>query len=122
MKHSTLALSLAAIVMASAASAQNAPPTYQGDPDTYKLIFEDQNYRVIAATWKRGTTDKPHSHPVPFIAYALDACTLRIHNPDGTTRDINNMAGAAASGPVATSHTAENVNPADCHAILVERK
>jgi hypothetical protein len=45
MKHSTLALSLAAAVMTSAAAAQNTPPTYQGDPDTYKLIFEDQNCR-----------------------------------------------------------------------------
>jgi hypothetical protein len=122
MKHSTLALSLAAAVMTSAAAAQNTPPTYQGDPDTYKLIFEDQNYRVIAATWKKGTTDKPHSHPVPFVVYAIDDCTLRIHNPDGTTRDINNKTGTATSGPVAASHTAENVSPADCHAILVERK
>jgi hypothetical protein len=54
-----------------------------------KLIFEDQNFRVIAATWKKGTSDKPHSHPAPVVAYALDDCMLRIHNPDGTTRDIN---------------------------------
>ena len=26
----------------SAAFAQNAPPTYQGDPDVYKVIFEDK--------------------------------------------------------------------------------
>src|SRR2546421_10128265 len=31
----------------SAVMAQNAPPTYQGDPDVYKVIFEDQNFRVI---------------------------------------------------------------------------
>jgi hypothetical protein len=28
--------------------AQTAPPTYQADPDVYKIIFEDQNFRVIA--------------------------------------------------------------------------
>src|SRR5690348_9668144 len=107
-------ITLTALLLASAAAAQNAPPSYQADPDTYKLIFEDPTYRVIAATWKKGTTDKPHSHPIAFVAYALDDCTLRIHNPDGTTRDISNKAGAAASGIVTTSHTAENIGLADC--------
>ena len=51
-------ITLTALLIASAAAAQNAPPTYQADPDVYKLIFEDQNFRVIAATWKKGTTDK----------------------------------------------------------------
>jgi hypothetical protein len=48
----------------SAAMAQNAPPTYQGDPDVYKVIFEDQNFRVIDAVRKKGVHDKLHSHPV----------------------------------------------------------
>jgi hypothetical protein len=40
----------------SAALAQTAsPPTYQGDPDVYKVIFEDQNFRVIASTRKKGS-------------------------------------------------------------------
>ena len=109
-------------MLVSAASAQNAPSSYQADRDTYKLIFEDPNYRVISATWKKGTTDKPHSHLITFVAYALDDCTLRIHNPDGTMRDISNKAGAPFSGIVTASHTAENIGPADCHAIFVEHK
>ncbi len=121
-RRMTLALSIAATVMASAAAAQNAPPSYQADPDVYKVIFEDQNFRVIAGNWKKGTTDKPHSHPLPFVVYALDDCKLRLHNPDGTTRDNNNKAGTAFAGPVTTSHTAENISEADCHVIFVERK
>ncbi|WP_375787630.1 hypothetical protein ACE10Z_09120 [Bradyrhizobium sp. Pha-3] len=35
----------------SATAAADSPPSYQSDPDTYKVIFEDQNFRVIAATW-----------------------------------------------------------------------
>jgi hypothetical protein len=67
MRHRTmLLLSLIAIATVTTAAAQNAPPTYQGDPDVYKLIFEDQNFRVIAATWKKGITDKAHSHPAPL--------------------------------------------------------
>ena len=118
----TLGSGITASMMISIAIAQNSPPTYQADPDTYKVIFEDQNFRVIAATWKKGATDKPHSHPLPFVIYALDDCTLRIHNPDGSTRDLPAKAGAATPGPITASHTAENVSGADCHGILVERK
>jgi len=47
--------------------AQSAPPTYQGDPSVYKIIFENDSFRVIAATWKAGQTDQPHSHPIASV-------------------------------------------------------
>ena len=112
----------AAMMIVSVATAQNSPPTYQADPDVYKVIFEDQNFRVIAAAWKKGATDKPHSHPLPFVIYLLDDCTLRINNPDGSTRDLSGKAGAVNPGPMTASHAAENVSAADCRAIFVERK
>jgi hypothetical protein len=120
----TLAVSTAAVLLiaSSAAIAQNAPPTFQGDPNVYKVIFEDQNFRVISATWKKGTHDKPHSHPVPSITYALTDCMLKLHAPDGTTRDITNKAGTASAVPATPSHTAENVGPSDCQVIFVEKK
>ena len=116
------AISAAVIMMASAAAAENAAPSYQGDPETYKVIFEDQNFRVIAATWKKGVTDKPHSHPLAFVTYALNDCTIKIHNPDGTTRELKNQTGVANTGPITVSHTAENAGDADCRALLIERK
>ncbi len=106
----------------SATAAQDSPPTYQGDPDTYKVIFEDQNFRVIAATWKKGTTDKPHSHPVPFVVYPLTDCTIRLQNANGTTRESPSKAGMVFAGPITASHTAENISGSDCQAIFVERK
>jgi len=121
-RRTTLALAVAAVVTTFSAAAQNAPPSYEADPDVYKVVFEDQNFRVIAATWKKGTIDKPHSHSLPFVIYTLNDCTLRLHNPDGSTRDINNKAGAAFAGVITVSHTAENVGEADCKALFVERK
>jgi len=106
----------------SAALAQTAPPTYQGDPAVYKVIFEDQNFRVIAATWPKGMHDKGHSHPVPSIAYALTDCVIRVHEPDGKTRDITNKAGAAQTVPITQSHSAENIGPDECRVLFVERK
>ncbi|MCC8979828.1 hypothetical protein H8A92_13525 [Bradyrhizobium sp. 10BB] len=123
MNFLALSSSIAGLLAAvSAAAAQQAPPSYQGDPDTYKVIFEDQNFRVIAANWKKGTTDKPHSHPVPFVVYPLTDCTIRLHNADGTTRDSPSKAGTPFAGPIVVSHTAENISSDDCKAIFVERK
>ena len=119
--RSTFGLGIAAIWIGSAA-AQGVPPSYQADPSVYKVIFEDPNFRVIEATWKKGSTDKPHSHPLPFVAYALNDCTIRVHNPDGTTRELKNQTGVANTGPITVSHSAENISGSDCRALLIERK
>jgi len=125
MKYRTQ-FALAAVALAPLASlaafGQNAPPTYQADPSVYKVIFEDQNFRVIAATWGAGATDKPHSHPVPSIAYALTDCTLELTSADGKTVNINPKAGTAAAVPITASHTAHNTGPAECRTVFVERK
>src|SRR5580704_596087 len=117
-----IAFSMLTAPASSAALAQDAPPTFQGDPSVYKVIFEDQNFRVIEATWPKGVHDKPHSHPVPSVIYALDDCKIRVYAPDGKTRDIPNKAGTAMAVPMTSSHTAENIGESDCRAIFVERK
>jgi mannose-6-phosphate isomerase-like protein (cupin superfamily) len=119
-----IVLSLAAplCIASSAAFAQDAPPTYQADPSVYKVIFEDQNFRVIAATYRAGQTDKAHSHPVPSIAYALADCAIRTHAPDGKTRDIDVKAGTVNAVPITPSHTTENAGSKECQVIFVERK
>ena len=109
------------LVTATAAFAQNAPPTYQADPDVYKVIFEDANFRVIAATWKKGTRDKEHAHPLPSVGYAVTDCTLK-YAPDGKSRDVNSKAGSANAVPTTQSHHAENVGASDCQVVFVERK
>lgn len=111
-----------ALIAASAATAQNAPPTYQADPDVYKLIFEDANFRVIAQAWKKGARDKDHSHPVPSVVYALTDCSLRVHAPDGTTRDVMPKAGSVTPIVITPSHFVENVGDSDCRSVLIERK
>jgi len=120
----TLALSAMALLYmaSSAAIAQNAPPTYQADPSVYKIIFEDQNFRVIAATWKAGATDKPHSHPVPSVVYSVTDCAFKLTSSDGKTINLNPKAGTVAAVPITASHTATNVGPTDCQAVFVERK
>jgi hypothetical protein len=108
---------------ASPAAAQNAPPTYEGDPSVYKVIFEDQNYRVIEAVRKAGVRDKPHSHPVPSIVYNLTDCPTKLYDADGKfVREGIAKAGAASGVPATTGHTAENSGTTECRQIFVERK
>ena len=123
-RRTTLAL---AIVMFCSiglpALAQNAPPSFQGDPSVYKVIFEDQNFRVIEAVRKAGVHDKLHSHPVPSVVYNLTDCTTKLYDANGKlVRTANAKAGTADTVPVIAAHTAENTGTTDCRQIFVERK
>jgi hypothetical protein len=113
---------LALLCIASPALAQSAPPTFQADPDIYKLVFENDNFRVIAATHPKGVRDKLHGHPLPFVVYFLTDCTLTHYSANGTTRVDTNKAGGVAAFPGGSSHSVENTGPADCREMFVERK
>jgi hypothetical protein len=123
-RGSTFALGAIAVLylISSAAIAQNAPPTYQGDPDVYKVIFEDQNFRVIEVLRKKGVHDKAHGHPVPSVVYNVTDCDTKLYASDGKTTDNHRKAGTANAVPVIASHSAENIGPADCRQVFVERK
>ena len=122
--RATFALSMLTLVYLapSVAVAQDAPPTYQGDPDVYKIIFEDQNFRVIAVTRKKGAHDKVHGHPVPSVSYNVTDCTTKQYGPDGKTSESTNKVGTARAIPIISSHSAENTGSADCQQVFVERK
>src|SRR5579872_6277655 len=98
-----------------ASYAQEAKPSYQADPDVYKVIFEDQNFRVISANWKGGATDKPHTHPVPSVIYFLTDCSQTLKGADSKTREVNAKAGTSNTVPVITMpHTAHNSGTSEC--------
>lgn len=86
-KYVRLSIALSTISLATAAVAQTAPPTFQGDPDVYKVIYEDQNFRIIESVRKVGVRDKPHGHPLPSVVYNLTDCQSRQYSPDGKTSD-----------------------------------
>jgi hypothetical protein len=108
--------------MASSAVAQTAEPTYKADPDVYKVIFEDANYRVIEANRKKGVRDKGHGHPVASVVYYVTDCKTKAYATDGKTTETSFKAGTARANPVIASHSAENTGTADCKTIFVEKK
>jgi hypothetical protein len=115
----------ATVVMAGAsinATAQTAEPSYKGDPDVYKVIFEDANFRVIEANRKKGVHDKVHGHPAPSIVYSVTDCKTKQYAADGKTMERESKAGTVTAVPVIASHSAENTGAADCKQIFVEKK
>jgi hypothetical protein len=122
MKKLALFTFLAATLSAGSAIAQDAPPSYKGDPDVYKVIFEDANFRVISGIRKAGQTDKPHSHPLPGIVYNVNDCKNKLISPDGKTDIRDNKAGTASPTPITKSHQTQNMGTTDCVQVFVEKK
>jgi len=103
-------------------SAQSSEPTYKADPDVYKLIFEDANFRVIVGTRKPGQKDRAHAHPVAGIVYNVNDCKNRLYSPDGKTAVRDNKGGTASATPITASHQTENIGTSDCLQVFVEKK
>ncbi len=105
------------------AMAADVAPSYTESPDVYKMISENEHFRVIMATWKPGQRDKWHSHAGPSTIYRLTDCNMRAHTPDGKVVD-RPMAkkGSVGHNPNITSHSLENVGTADCQLLIVEKK
>lgn len=118
----TLSLTLPLVVLSLSASAQTAPPTYQGDPDVYKVIFENDAFRVIEAVRKKGVHDKPHGHPTASVVYFVTDCTTKQYAADGKTTEGTQKAGTVTAVPAIASHSAENTGPNDCRQIFFEKK
>lgn len=120
----TLALGAMAFLLAASpdVQAQESAPSYQADPDVYKVLFENENFRVISALRKAGQHDKPHAHPLPSVIYFVTDCKDRLYGPDGKSQVSERKAGTVVAAPIVKSHSTENIGTADCQQIFVERK
>lgn len=102
-------------------SAQDTPLSYKASPDVYKLLAENENFRVILQTSKPGQRDAWHSHSA-LVTYRLSDCTSRVHLPDGKSTDVSRKRGDVAFLPTVKSHSFENTGKTDCEALIIERK
>ena len=116
------AVSLLAAGLGKNAAAQGVPPSYTASPDVYKLLSENEQFRVILSVWQPGQTDLAHSHAGAFTAYYLTDCKLEITGADGRTELRERARGSVTFGPVIATHTAKNIGPTECQVLLVEKK
>jgi hypothetical protein len=97
-------------------------PTYKGDPDVYKIIYEDANIRLIESVRKAGVTDKVHSHPQASVVYSMTDCFTKQTSADGKSIQTDSKAGMARAIPAIPAHTATNTGTTDCKQLFIEKK
>jgi hypothetical protein len=104
------------------ACAQDAPLSHIANPGIYKVLSENELFRVVLGTWKPGQRDALHSHPAS-ATYALTTCEVRIYGPNNVLgTEVQRPQGTAVmQGPVA-AHMFENAGKSDCQILIVERK
>jgi hypothetical protein len=111
----------ALLVAPYAGAAGDAPLSFHANPDIYKVLAENDEMRVVLATWPAGYKDKSHSHPMAAV-YTIKDCHARITTPDGKVKEVTNKAGLARVNPAVVSHSFENIGKSECQQVLVERK
>ncbi|HEY6821118.1 MAG TPA: hypothetical protein VI321_03800 [Burkholderiales bacterium] len=88
----------------------------------YKLLGENDLFRVIQVTRKPGQRDAWHSHAGPLTVYGLTDCKTRLYTPDGKSVERDAKKGAVSFTPAVSSHSAENIGKNACQQLIVERK
>jgi hypothetical protein len=118
------ALTCSVLVSTQPSLAENAPIAPQVSPDVYKIIAENDQFRVLEATWQPGQEDNFHSHPADRVSLIQTNCKLRLTKPDGTYRDAKPIAGKVRvrTGKPVASHKAKNMGDNVCVIRIVELK
>ena len=101
------------------AQIQQLPRSFVASPGIYKVAAQNEQYKVIAVTWRPGQKDALHSHPANAVYYLTD-CSLRIHEQDGAFRDVQPKAGSAIVQAQIPGHVLENIGTTDCRLVMFE--
>ena len=106
------------------AIAEDAPAAASASPEVYKIIGENEQWRVLEATWEPGQEDEFHSHPADRVSLIQTDCRLQFTLPDGSTSVREPRAGAVTvrTGKPMASHKAKNVGDSVCVIRIVELK
>lgn len=116
-----------AITMALASTvsyAANAPSAPEASPEVYKILAENDQWRVMEATWQPGQEDNFHYHTADRVSLFTTDCKLRLSNRDGTYKDVSPKAGKAKArtGKPVQAHKAKNIGDKVCVLRIVELK
>lgn len=119
MKHlvSTFTIMFVVILLSSVSFAQDATEV---DPEHYKVVFENDDVRVLRITYGAGEKSVMHHHPDAVAVFLTDN-NVQFTLPDGKTIEVNNMMGDAV-WTMAGEHLPQNVGDKPSELILVELK
>lgn len=120
MKRPLIACGIA-LFHVSVATAEVALESHVASPEIYKVLAEDDQFRIIEAKWKPGQRDVLHSHPTAY-QYHVNDCSMRITLADGSSRVANPKRGTSRIAEPVQSHYAENIGTSDCTIVFFEPK
>lgn len=102
--------------------AEEAPLANVAEPGVYKLVAENDFFRVMVMTWQPGQKDAFHSHTANAV-YHLTDCDRTIFRPDGSVaKEGSYKAGTVVLQNPVVSHSFQNVSDHVCQSVMVERK
>lgn len=103
---------------------EDAPPALEASPDVYKVLAEDDQWRILEATWQPGQEDNFHFLPADRVSLFKTDCNLRLIEPDGTFREFKQQADSATthSDKPIGSRKVKNIGDKACVMQIVELK
>jgi beta-alanine degradation protein BauB len=90
------------------------------DSAHHKVVFENDQVRVVRFVVGPGDTTPQHSHPASVLVLFTDA-NVQSTSPDGKTSNVQLKAGMAAWRPALT-HVFKNTGQTAIEGVLVEPK
>ena len=90
------------------------------DPDHYKVVFENDDVRVVRITYGAGEKSVMHYHPDGVAVFLTDQ-KVEFTMPDGSTQEVESKAGEAGWIP-GGDHLPKNLGGGKLEVILVELK
>ena len=90
-------------------------------PDVYRVLFEDENVKVIEVEHEPGESDDFHGHH-PMTWYAVQGGTLEMTAEDGSVNVVEIKTGQVGRPLQGQIHKAKNVGDTKFKAILIEEK
>jgi len=88
--------------------------------DNYKLLFEDDEHRVLEMSLGAGAKDNEHSHTSELV-YFISGGSVKIHLPGGEIVEADIPDGHVMAHE-AWTHSVENTGDSDIKAIIFEVK
>jgi quercetin dioxygenase-like cupin family protein len=89
-------------------------------PESYKVLFENNDVRVLDVRLKKGGNSEMHSHP-KSVVYCLNDSKAKFTFPGGKSDNVDLKAGQTVWLD-AVSHSVENTGPDEMRAVIVELK
>ncbi|MBS0392065.1 MAG: hypothetical protein JSR23_13105 [Proteobacteria bacterium] len=115
----TLAATLLGVAAAGDVAAQQNPRSFVASPEIYKVLAQNEQFKVISVVWRPGQKDALHAHPANAVYYLTD-CSLRIYAPDGSFHDAQPKAGYAVVQAPIPGHVLENTGSNECRLVMFE--